>query len=174
MGLDHGPKQNCILTRRDEVIRLLIRQAQDWVIQYTGRSFVQSSPDVVGWLDEWVGPGTQSIRVAPYRPVAEEDVLRWVTPELVAVKSITSIGNRERWEFAPPLEYMHKDGQVITRFNPDAEAPASRPPSAVRLVTMELAKAMLDHIKENPGASPETVPRSLLNQEMKDLLTSYR
>ncbi len=159
---------------------MLIRQAQDWGIQYTGRSFVQSSPDVLGWLDEWVGPGTQSIRVAPYRPVAEEDVLRvgdvagGAPPELVAVKSITSIGNRERWEFAPPLEYMHKDGQVITRFNPDAEAPASRPPSAVRLVTMELAKAMLDHIKENTGASPEAVPRSLLNQEMKDLLTSYR
>ena len=168
------------MTRRDEVIRLLICQAQDWVIQYTGRSFVQSSPDVVGWLDEWVGPGTQSIRVAPYRPVAEEDVLRvgdvagGAPPELVAVKSITSIGNKERWEFAPPLEYMHKDGQVITRFDPDAEAPVSRPLSAVRLATMELAKAMLDHIKENPGASPEAVFRSLLNQEMKDLLTSYR
>ena len=56
------------------------------------------------------------------------DVAGGAPPELVAVKSITSIGNRERWEFALPLEYMHKDGQVITRFNPDAEAPASRPP----------------------------------------------
>ena len=143
---------------------MLICQAQDWVIQYTGRSFVQSSPDVVGWLDERVGPGAQSIRVAPYRPVAEEDVLRvgdvagGAPSELVAVKSITSIGNRERWEFAPPLEYMHKDGRVCTRFNPDAEAPVSRPPSAVRLATMELAKAMLDHIKENPAHPQKPCP----------------
>ena len=147
---------------------------------HAGKSFATRSPSVVAWLDQWVGPGTRSIRIAPYRPIVVGEVVRIgdstrVTPvELVQIEKIIPSGGRELWEFAPPLEYAQKDGRVITRSSYDSMEQMTRPPRAVRFATLRLAKAMLEYIIANPGTSPEDVPESVFTKDMKSDLAQYR
>ena len=139
---------------KDALARCLLRQAQDWVTQYTGRTFSSTNQNVVGWVDQWTGEGDSSFMVAPYRSIGPGTVIQigsgsGIEPaEFAQVEKVVSVEGREIWELDRPLKHIRTDGEVITRVSPDIEQEISGVPPSVKYATIQLAENMWRYIAQ--------------------------
>ena len=144
---------------KDALLRRLLRQAQDWIVQYTRRTFSGPEQNVVGWLDEsWTGEGYRKdrIRVAPYRNVVPGTVIQigdgegFEPAEFAQVKTVAQYGGNEVWELAHPLKRSRRDGEPILEVVVGGTYGIGEVPPSIKEANIRLAGNMWHYIVHTP------------------------
>ena len=167
----------------DALLRRSLRHAQDWIVQYTGRSFKDTEHNVLGWLDKsWIKTreARSTVGVAAYRDVRPGTVVQigdgtgFEPIEFAQIKEISRDRDGVIWELAFPLQHDRRDGEPIFEVVAGELANTRGLPAAIRLANIQLANAILDYLVENTQTTVEKVPASVFTQEMKDKLKPFR
>ena len=139
---------------KDALLRRLLRQAQDWIVQYTGRTFGGDVGNVLGWIE--LDSAGSTVVVAPYRDVESGTVFQigtsdGVNPvEFAQVKRVSVTGGLESWELAHPLKKRHAAGEVIVEVSPAGSYGIGEIPPSIKEATTRLAGNMWHYIVHTP------------------------
>ena len=137
----------------DALLRRLLRQAQDWIVRYTGRSFSGHGQRVVGWVDPF--PTKERLKVASYVEVLPGAVVQIGSEdsrlpiEFAQVKSVIEGRDSDVWEMAYPLKHDRDAGDVILGVSTDLSDTGEVPPS-IKEATIRLAGNIWHYIVHTP------------------------
>ena len=138
---------------KDALLRRILRQAQDWIARYTGRTFSGPTHNVVGWVDPF--STMTRLNVAAYRDVLPGTVVRIgsedgrLPVEFAQVKNVVEGRNTDVWEMAYPLKHDRDAGDMIVEVTTDSNDTSEVPPSA-KEATIRLAGNIWHYIVHTP------------------------
>ena len=139
---------------KDALLRRLLRQSQDWVVQYTGRTFSGPGQNVVGWVEPW---STKSqLNVSGYNGVTPGTMVQigneegQLPIEFAQVKQVIKGPNSDTWELAYPLKHDRKAGEVIVEVSPAGSLGVGEVPPSIKEATIRLAGNMWHYIVHTP------------------------
>ena len=139
---------------KDALLRRLLRQSQDWIIQYTGRTFNGPEQNVLGWVE--VDSSPIALVVAPYQSVAPGTVIQVGNGggshpiEFAQVKTVSKSDGVETWELAYPLQNLRPSGEVIVGVTPAGSRPNGEIPPSIQEATIRLAGNMWHYMVHTP------------------------